>query len=88
MTKPNEVLEAMEIAVSDCFKEHFDRGVAPEIDAIIKAALSAARELGWKLVPREITDEMFDAGLRAHLSDKWQWKPQYDAAPDILAEGE
>lgn len=92
MTKPNKVFEAMEVAVSDCFKEHFDRGVAPEIDAIIKAALGAARELGWKLVPREVDDNMLaamrgddiDGSIVVYSAD---WTAPYDAAPDLTESG-
>lgn len=82
--EPNDVLEEMCIAH---MKSQLGKGLATPIENM-KAALRAARELGYELKPRLRTVAMTDAYYEAGDDDELQWQNQYDAAPDILAEGE
>jgi hypothetical protein len=78
----DEVIEAMQKAWGIEFIQTHDRVGA------MRAALKAAEKQGWKLTPRQWSQEMFDAGnhcdpgserLLPHVGQMWE--AMHDAAP-------
>ena len=81
---PDDVIEAM----GDAFPE-YDTPVAIRSD--MKKALAAAESKGWRLVPREPTQQQIADALeegRHHMeygqySVSCQYRAMYDAAPKV-----
>lgn len=105
MTKPNEVLEAMCRAHYNSCREQggaAGKNMCPwdELDetskeywrASMKAAIRAARELGWKMAPIEMTEHMEYAVYDPEIHDieahnfKEEWMNAIKAAPDLVDE--
>lgn len=83
---PKEVLDAMCRATS---RENWDNLSEEEREPFRKLftnALRAARDMGWKMVPREfVTDQMKDV---AFVEDVWSdsWRAVIAAAPELVGE--
>lgn len=88
--KPEDVLEAMaKSGASKVWDEPttLDKAV---IKNILHAAIKAAAAHGWKLVPRERTDEMvraWSSGI-CGVTGQADWERQYDAVPSLIEDGE
>jgi hypothetical protein len=75
-----EWIEAVNDAVGQLYSGH--KPGLRDIEVCVRGFLEAAAKNGWKLVPREATDAMDDAG-GAH-DGCWPgtvWQAMYDAAP-------
>lgn len=82
---PKQVLEAMCKATSLYPWDDLPEEEKEPFRELFTNALRAALAMGWKLVPREMTNEMMK---RACYEDHWPsaWPDVLDAAPDVVGE--
>lgn len=89
---PDDVIEAMAKAAVDVSAEVSHMGVWADISADTKsillaeqrAALAAAEAMGWKLVPREPTQDMDQAGrCDSEEGVPVIWDAMWRAAPSV-----
>lgn len=94
---PDDIIEAMVNTADDWAPAGCVGLNKAEISIMLRAALAAAEAKGWKLVPREYTPDMVEAG-RAAIENApdlggivFEWTPEacdcwwamYDAAPSV-----